>query len=234
MLKDQKHGGRSTHAVVVCGYSRNHPEGSPDRISLLVQDDQRGPYLWVHNIAEHVDGSATFSWDEIIAPLPDGLWLSGESAERWGGDWLIDAANGAVNPIHEGIPIEEAQRLLDRRDSGDLTLRTYAIASNRFKRRFAKNSKDNRAIEEYMFLALPRYIWVVEAISRKLRSTNSAAVIGEVIFDATSDDERPTVLAIRLPGVLSIPRRDRDAWEGRVLANPSFSCGRRPVDLRDD
>jgi hypothetical protein len=227
VLSDEEHPNRAAHAAVVCGYARNHSKGNGSDTSLLIHDDQRGPYLWIHHVDQHTVAETRYGWKLLIAPLPDGLWLTGESAERWGAGWLLESALSVTEPPKGGIRIPEAKMLLDEKEAGEMTLRSYAISSSRFKRRVAKNCGDNRTVEEYMYLAMPKYVWVVEAVSRSLRNQGKRAVLGEVIFDATSDEERPTVLAVRLPGVLSIPRPGKRAWEGRVGHNPSASCGRQ-------
>jgi hypothetical protein len=220
--------GNPSHAIVVCGYTRDHGVGESGATSLLIHDDQEGPYRWVHDVEGGLwSVSRKYRWDELVAPLPDGLWLSGEAAERWGSQQLIDGAITAVEPEHGGTAGSPPQHLLDLLADGDLTLRSYALQSNRFKRRFAKNCGDNRAVEEYMYISLPRYVWIVEAVSRTRRKNGQPCVLGEAVYDATSDDDKPMLLALRLPGIVSISRPGQDAWEGRISERYTESSGRR-------
>jgi hypothetical protein len=55
---------------------------------------------------------------------------------------------------------------------------------------------------EYRLARLPRYVWVVEAIDRQLRSPGSACVLGEAVLDATSSDHSPEVLSLHIHGVM--------------------------------
>lgn len=70
---------------------------------------------------------------------------------------------------------------------------------------------------------MPRHIWVIEAIDRVerekavknqgARDRSVECVMGEVILDATSDELRPDVLAVRLPGLLSMPQPWDPDWD---------------------
>jgi hypothetical protein len=226
---------RQVHAVVVCGYERSHPKGLSGRTSLLVQDDEAGPYFWVHQIDPEARDDRSYEWVHLIAPLPPDLWLSGEAAERRGSQVLVTAAQLAIDPPeNEGLePVEGPEILLnpERQAAAEgVTLRTYALTSNQFKRRFARNSPDPDAVQEYMYLKMPRWVWIVEAGLRARREAGKDYVVAEVVLDGTSDDDESFVLATRLPGVMSVRSPDGFSSGGPVGKDPMPSCGRRPGD----
>ena len=123
-------------------------------------------------------------------PLPDKVWISGESAERHGCIRIIEARYAVKKAEHDG-----ARRLLARLATKELTVRTYATTANGFKERLRKRCGDDSALlQVYSEARLPRHIWVVEAIDRTerekgrkeggARDLEVRCVMGEVIFDA--------------------------------------------------
>jgi hypothetical protein len=201
---------REGHAYVVCGYERD-PKGA---FRLVVQDDQRGPYLWETSISgiKEIGVSSEYEWRFIFAPLPDKLWLGGEAAERFGRFNLLGAARFAAPHV------EGARKFLDLHGQGRLEVRSYACKASDFKTGVRKRFADDPAVvEHYSYARLSRYIWVVEAIDRLARDRTDdgeqACVVGEAVFDATSDDLEPSVLALRLPGIFSVPRPNNSHWD---------------------
>lgn len=188
------------HSMVACGYRRIN--ATDDGVQLIAHDDRRGPYRLLDSCLVDEDDVAevTLTTEQIVAPLPRKLWLPGEAVERLGSQLLLSSAREA----QDAYP--KASLLLDLHEKSELTLRTYAIDSGRFKERLAKHCKDDRIVEEISYLRLPRYIWVVEAIDRprRDRGRDPEVVVGHVIFDATSDEQEPRVLSTRVPGVLSV------------------------------
>lgn len=208
------------HAIAVCGYWRD--DDAPGGVAFVVHDDRRGPYLTVTDPLKDVDERAevSFKWEEILAPVPEKLWLSGESAERTGCSHLLAAAAKAVD---DGI--EEAQVILTLHRAKNLTVRSFATTSNRFKERIREHCADARVVRAYSYARLPRYMWVVEAVDRNARERGEPAVLGEVVFDATSDDLEPSILALRLPGIIAIPRPDDPDWDTPSTADAIMSQG---------
>jgi hypothetical protein len=209
----------SRHALVACGYIR--PESASADIYLIVNDDRRGPYLEVKTVLVDSDPETNecFIWDQVLVPMPEKLWMSSEAAERNGCIQLIAAARKAAKLGRPG-----GAKLLSYLDEKDrLTVRTYATTANRFKERLRKHCNDPVILKHYMLLRMPRFVWVVEAIDRKAREAAAKdggarvaevpCVIGEVVFDATSDDLQPDVLATRLPGLLSTPKPWDPLWD---------------------
>jgi hypothetical protein len=192
--------GTSSHAFVLCGYSRTKRDGK-SWITFVRHDDQRGLYLEVENVLDDIDPATNDQygpWEYLIVPLPDKLWLSAEAAESQGAQTLWALATGASPHI------PEAKLLLELAPER-LALRTYATTSNNFKTRLDRGL-DPTLIREYRLARFSRYVWVVEAIDRELRAEGKACVVGEVILDATSSDTQPEPLAVHVPGLAAIHR----------------------------
>lgn len=214
------------HSLVLCGYSRSSTPDAAQRnrltVALVVHDDQRGPYLNVKDWQNDIDSltSVRYLWEQLLVPLPEKLWLTGEAAERKGSEILFAAAETGAR-----IGIKEAARLTNAFEAGRLTFRTYAISGNQFKTGLVQRFSDPIILREYAFARLPRFIWVVEAVDRQEREGNRACVLGEIILDATSDDREPQILATRIPGVLAIPRPDNPKYARKTGADPVRSGG---------
>jgi len=209
--------GADGHAMVACGYVRLGND-EPD-VHLIVNDDRRGPYLLVRNVISDEDPVSLerFSWAQVLIPLPEKLWLSGEAAERNGCIRLLAAARKAKAA---GVP--GAEWMLQLHADERLTVRTYATTSNRYKERLRLRTRDPILLQELSEARFPRYIWVVEAIHRSERESGRLAglpphevrcVAAEILFDATSDDMDPVVLATRLPGFLALPKPYNPYWD---------------------
>jgi hypothetical protein len=207
------------HAIVICGYFR---EG--DQIRMVAHDDRRGPYMTYHSVTNDYDPlwSEHCSWEHVLAPVPQKLWLTGEAAERAGSESLIAGAREAV-----AKGVQASRIIVERFSEGNLSFRTYAITGNRFKRRIAEYVTDPVILRAYREARLPHYVWVVEAVDRTERNKGATAcVLGEVIMDATSDERKPSVLATRFPGIIAIARPDDAKWNKLTkFAAHRPSCG---------
>jgi hypothetical protein len=197
------------HAFVLCGYSREKRPGKKDWITFLAHDDQRGPYLTVPNVFPKSDPSPGHSyglWESILVPLPEKLWLPPEPAEYQAGV-LFQSFTRVLSRLFPA-----ASQIGSLIDSGDLSLRTYAITASRFKEKIEGRVSDE-LLREYRLARFPRYIWVVEAIDRRRRDAGEPPVLGEIIFDATSSDSEPKPLAVHVPSV---------AWIAKTRGRPRF------------
>ncbi len=211
--------GTSSHAFVLCGYSRTKRDGQ-DWITFIRHDDQRGLYLEIDDVLNDIDpatGDKYGPWHYLIVPLPDKLWLSAEAAESRGAQMLWALATGASQHVSEtGLLLDLAPERL--------ALRTYATTANLFKARLDRGL-DPTLIREYRLARFSRYVWVVEAIDRELRSKGEPCVVGEVVLDATSSDTQPEPLAVHVPGLAAV-HRTKGAPRFPIRCSPSpYSTG---------
>ena len=186
------------HAFVVCGYFRD----GASSMHLVVNDDQRGPYIEVDSVqaGRTKIGSDEFNWEHLIVPLPEKLWMTGETAERFGCSMLRAAAKRLVQTV------PSAQVVIDRHDAGRLRVCTYATRNNAFKLGVRDRfTSDPVIFDAYNLARLSRYVWVVELIDHDIRSGGGEEyVLAEMVFDPTSGNIDPLPLATRLPGAISI------------------------------
>ena len=207
------------HAVVICGYRR-----VADGVCLIGHDDRRGPYLQYEKVFDSFDAE----WMEhariehLLAPVPDKVWLSGEAAERAGSEYLVEHARNSV-----GLGIDAARVIVERFETGRLGFRAYATNASRFKRRIADHIDDETVVAAYRAARFPHYVWVVEAVDRDLREDDAVeSVLGEVVYDATSDDRDPIRLAARVPGLIAVARPRDPLWNQRTdFVRPVASSG---------
>lgn len=192
--------GTKDHAFVLCGYQRAK-RNDREWIEFVRHDDQRGPYLRVDNILadEDPDTDAIYGpWETILAPVPRDVWLQPEAAE---------AAAREFIPAFAAYATENSDRtdpLCDALGRGDLSYRTYAISQNEFKARLVQRAPTNpNLMARLRFTRMSRMIWVVEAVDRTLRNASQPdCVIAEAIYDATSADDAPGLLALWGGGLL--------------------------------
>lgn len=192
--------GTHDHAFILCGYHRSdHP---PGWIQFVRHDDQAGPYLLVDNVLNDVDpvtAKRYGPWRTMHVPLPEKVWLAPEPAERKGGEYLLSASK-AIAAVWTGPPpFSTLEGLIS---SNSLALHTYVVQSNEFKQGLARRGLPTSIRREYGLARLPRYIWVVEAVDRKLRQAGGPCVLGEAVLDATSSDHLPEQLALYMHGVM--------------------------------
>jgi hypothetical protein len=209
------------HAFMLCGYQRVPRTGQDDWIRLVRHDDQRGPYLTVDDVLHDVaaDGYQYSPWEALIVPLPEKLWLSPEPAERTGGVTMQKMAAAF------SIRFPDSKALVDLITARQLALRTYATTANRFKAELGRRQVDANLIREYRLARLPRLIWVVEAVDRRLRARGDPSVVGEAILDATSSDHDPQFLAIHVPGVAWVYRTKGPARYPVACASGAYHSG---------
>lgn len=191
--------GTHEHAFVIVGYQRVVAKAS-NWIRFVRHDDQRGPYLAVDDVLNDVDpgtGDSYSPWQLLLAPVPEKLWLMPEAAERVGREYLLRYDQ-----------LEGNGDFVARVKAGDLTFRTVAVTAARYKQVVDARGLDAASVRELRLARLSRLVWVVEAVDRPLRGAGKPCVLGEVVFDATSSDHNPNVLAIRVPGALLIHQTD--------------------------
>lgn len=201
--------GTQDHAFVVCGYRRNPT--NLNWIDFYRNDDQRGPYLPMANVLADVDpltGHAHSLWQTVHVPAPDKIWLSPEAAERVGG-LLMQNASAAASTAVATITGSAVDSIDDLIAAESFSLRTYVASSNRFKASLSARGLPPELVRRYRLARMPRFVLVVEAVERGLRSAGAACTIGQCIFDATSDDHDPGLLAMDVHGVSWVFGPDR-------------------------
>ena len=187
--------GTHEHAFAIIGYKRAIRDNGP-WITFVRHDDQRGPYLWVHDILTDTDpatGDAYSPWQLLLAPVPEKLWLLPEAAERAGRELLLRYDK-----------LEGTGTFKELMDAGRLTFRTIAMSSSAYKEKATERGLDDESVRELRLARLSRLVWIVEAVDRQARSDDGPSVLGEVVFDSTSSDVNPNVLALRVPGALLV------------------------------
>ena len=196
-------------------------------VEFIRHDDQRGPYLQVDDVLSDVDPTSRHNygpWSTIHIPAPEKLWLAPEQAERGGGLSLHKMTTRLSNTI-TGTPQKRLHAVLTGRR---LSLRTYAVKSNRFKMDLQSRLIPWDIAAAYRHMSLPRYVWVVEAVDRQLRNTAQQCVLGEALYDATSSDYAPEILAIHVAGTMLIAENVRSMSVSPVTAQtqaPPYESG---------
>ncbi|MGO8875492.1 MAG: hypothetical protein ACLQNG_06985 [Acidimicrobiales bacterium] len=187
--------GTHDHAFVVCGYRRSKTRQG--WIDFYRNDDQQGPYM---PVADVLNDSGQTPWRTMHVPVSGKMWLSPEAAELYGGKVLERASSATAQPISRmyGAPVEPLSNLI----AGDrLALKTYICRSSAFKEALLERGLPLELARLYRLAPMSRYVVIVEAIDRTLRSANEACVVGQAILDSTSADSAPSLLAFDVHGV---------------------------------
>lgn len=237
----------SRHATVVCGYLRNDDlaepldESDPSAVThFIVNDDTLGPFRVVRiaNLVSNPNGGVNEL--SVLAPLPQGLWLSGDTAQRTGADvfqyWLgqrLDSVDdwakvARVDAEPHRRALARSLKLLglhgkDANPRRGLAIRASAMTGSDFKTSYRQLTRDPVLHDLVGYSSLPRYVWVIEVLDRSRRMAKKErrhpAVVGTVVLDASEVVRRPedvaavAALFIHLPGQASgRPTSDHRSW----------------------
>ena len=223
------------HVMVACGYIRSSAlrdgtvaTGDDPVVALIVNDDARGPYT-IQMVGELL--LEMTSDDPIIVPLPPGVYLRGQVAELFGADSLHDAAAMVENSaLGSQVSRSAASKVLFDLKTRQLASRSYLAESGEFKASFAMRCQDHSARRIVALASLPRYIWVVEVIDRRLRSARPQLhpVIGEVILDASAVSLATSeVVLLHIPGyIASLNRRTGAQLKAECASTAPYPSGR--------
>jgi hypothetical protein len=196
------------HAFTLVGY-RRVDAGTPDeRIHFIRQDDEVGPYQVVEDYAHDRHGR----WEWLIVPLPQKVFLPGEVAESLGKEQLLDTARHSTDAAEAFAAEVDAE-------PREISFRSTVVRSNRFKETLPDRGFEPDVVAAYRRMALPRWVWVVEAIRKTERANRQPSVVAEAIIDATDHSRDPHVLAWRLPNALWSWRPDDDQVGDREIAD---------------
>lgn len=177
----------TSHAWVVVAWERK-PSGGHAKLTLWRHDDARGPYIPVDDPWNEPE-PAHQPWKFVLTPLMPRMNIDAERAEATGAALLRQAASQWSR--NSGGPGRAAQALA----AGELTFRTYAVASNAYKQRLPQRGLDPALVQMYRTTQMSKYIWVVEAVDTVARSASQPSVLGEVILDSTHASPENLALA---------------------------------------
>lgn len=204
------------HAWIVVGYLKEGEGPSHDLITLYRHDDRKGPYLKVDSpFAKEGEEDDYLPWRSVIPPLPQKVYMTGERAETVGEYRIFEAVYSWKVKGHDVLGVKEDNLVRQAIEEGRLSLRTYAMRSYVFKEGNSDRGVPPLIADAYQLAHCPRWIWVVEAIDRKLSDARHPAVIGEVIIDATASDvgdvADPVAIAVHVGGEARIFSPDHES-----------------------
>ena len=194
------------HAFTLIGYcSTPRPKARP-WVTFIRHDDLLGPYLPVENVLADVDratgsGFQYGPWRALVAPLPPDLWRTAESVERAAPEFLK-----AIDPLRGSFRFDE----LDAK--GHITLRTRAVTARELQANANARGLPTLCVERYRMARLPKRVWVVEAVDRRLRNAGRPSVVGEVVFDPTTAREDQDPLLVRSGGRIATFDASSNEW----------------------
>ena len=172
------------HATALIGYRRDD-EG----FTFIRHDDAVGPYQSNPRVSLD-DRAKPGNWKGLLIPLPGRIYLPGESAEERGRIFLRTLLGER----------EDLQPLLAAWDKDDLRLRSYVTEAGDFKAALHGRGLAEDLVGDLRRTGMSHWVWVVE-LHERAREESRDSVVAEVIIDATSDREKPRILAAYLPGV---------------------------------
>ncbi|MET7774155.1 hypothetical protein [Nocardia sp. NPDC005366] len=206
--------------------STQHREAADDNgsevVALIVCDDQKGPYQIVmldELVQDFMDHNKSLQ-TSIVVPLPRSVWLPGSAAEEAAAQWLKAVAEDRMNALNSQPDLLRSkdadvyrERLQDFVEQvsgmrvGELAIRSYITTGTEFKESIARRLGNDRMLARAVgYTQLPKYVWVSEAIDRKLRNDRGRSVLATIVFDSTIVTvEGRLGTAGQLPLVVHIP-----------------------------
>jgi hypothetical protein len=190
-----------------------------DKISKTKNSDLLLPANWPN---EHIERCTAEQIDGIVVPLPEKVYLTGDSVYEIAATLLED--DGVMQPLSEAAlqgQFASAAFLtsLRRPSSEPMVLRAYFVESNAFRSAMRKSPLSDTLSpiirEIYTSMPMSRLIWVVELTPSSEMKKNRALereVCGEIVLDSTASPYGPSFLAIHLPGVLHIRDCTSETW----------------------
>lgn len=175
------------HAWVLVGWRRDDTSG---HVTFIACDDQNGPYEEIPSPFTHYRAP----WHGIMVPLPPKVFLTGESAEN-------DAFH-KLRGIWSSSPT--TQRLAEALQDGRIQLRTRLKNVRTFKREIFDQTSSDDVLRLIRLARLPQFVWVVEAHVRARCHVEDRCVIATLLYDSTSNDARPGVCSIAVPGAVAV------------------------------
>jgi hypothetical protein len=212
------------HVTVLIGYGRDRS----GRLFYIRSDEGEGPYVRIYASDDPLG-----AWNFLLVPVPDAIYLSGESAEA-------DARR-----IFRGLLRQPEHAVLNQRMPDDLRLRTYVTQAGDYKIRAQDRGFPDSIQNVQRFVKTSHWIWVVELQDPALAEQTRRCVLGEIAIDATSDPLDTDPLFGYLPGEVyvwfdgrELPTRTHTEDAGRYLSAtavhdaPSGPPVKRPLGTR--
>jgi hypothetical protein len=177
------------HALTLVGWAR---DGS--RIRFIACDDQIGPYETIDSPFTHYKAP----WHSIMVPVPPKVFVAGEAAEINAYRRLRGlGVAGVASPL---------TLLANSLTAGELRLRCYLLSNREYKQAIAEQGRSDEVMKILRLAHLSHFVWVVEAQDRTEATAGRASVAAELVFDSTSNDSSPQLLAVTIPGaVMAMP-----------------------------
>ncbi len=172
--------GESRHAQVLIGYGRDD-----DGLFFVYHDDQKGPYLKTRQLSGDADRQA------LVIPMPGRIYLSGEEAVKWARHTINEMAtqHDHLSWLSEGL------------QDSRLRLQPYVIDIGDYKRGLRRRQAHHDVVVWHTGISTSHWVWVVELQLRDAARAGGSCVLGEIVFDATSDDQWINALFGNLPRI---------------------------------
>lgn len=225
-------------------------------LGFVCSDDTGKPYdvRWLSEIFEReITGKVS-----ALIPLPPGLWLPGSRAELIGAERILEAVRdlatgmasveGYESDSHKTYRERQLRKILNAfaaKQAGPYAVRTYATTGTDFKKSYAERLGGDRleALERVAYQNLPKFVWVVELVSRTLREPGQltqepegdvglrqgGVTVGEIVLDASaSTEDAARAFLVNLPG--AVMGVDATSW--RPTGFSAYQSGRWEITDR--
>lgn len=213
------------HVWLIVAYERSSSAAHPG-LTLYRHDDASGPYIkvddpWNEPQPQHKP------WKQVMLPLPPKIYMTAERAEAVGIWWF----QTWIGTVPTDNPAADAQA------TGNLSYRTYGINSSDYKFGLAKRSGfDPDVAARYRLTPLPRNLWVIEMVDRRLRGSQAEHVLGEVLVDPTASHytmaHDPGLVAAHAPGFWWIIAPDVAHEATGTCSDTPYATGRPDCSTR--
>jgi hypothetical protein len=137
-----------------------------------------------------------------MIPLPQTLYLNGESAESRARD--VVQADLELEEHQSDLQSSDLARLAPRikRLRGPISVRTKLIESNCYKRYLLEQDRPVDVVRNFRMAELPKWVWVVEFQHRRARDVlGQPCVEAEMVLDPTSSNDHPAFELVATRGL---------------------------------
>jgi hypothetical protein len=200
------------HAITLVGHSSNFKTG-PAKASYGKLQSTAG---WVNAYFYHDDSQGVYrkirandldrDYDRVIVALPRDVNLTAENIPVPLEHLLFDKGGILKTDLIETGESQKISELPNFLGSKDIVVRTLLCPSNNYKSMLStRRPKMHSGVETvYSFLNLSKYVWIVELSTEDLWCPAEKKVLGEVIFDCTSNKNTACYIAYHFPGLLKV------------------------------